>query len=66
MLQSFLTFSLVSLTELCSFGMVGKISSLCTNKWKKLFLTITTDDVTRGRRDVDLDGQLRVAQGRIG
>ena len=46
--------------------MVGKVSSLCTNKWTKLSLTINTDDVTRGRRDEDLDGQLEVAQGPIG
>ena len=32
----------------------------------KLSLTIKTEDVTSGRRDADLHGRLRVAQGRMG
>ena len=32
----------------------------------KLFLTVKTDDVTSGTRDVDSQGQLRAVQGRMG
>ena len=41
--------------------MVWKISSLGTSKQTKLSLTIKTDDVTRGRRDVDPTKQFWVA-----
>ena len=31
-----------------------------------LFLTLKTDDVTKGRKDVDPHGRLRAVQGRMG
>ena len=43
-------------------GMVWKISSLCTSLQTKLSLTVKTDDVTSGRKDVDPHGRL----GRMG
>ena len=62
MLHGFLPFSLVSLTELCSFW-YGVISSLCTSWQTKLSLTGKTDDVKSGRRHVDWHGRLQAAQG---
>ena len=59
MLHSFLPFYLVSLTELCSFWC--GLKDLLTHS--KLSLTIKTDDITSGRKDVDLHGQLQLAQG---
>ena len=37
--------------------MVSKISSLCTSYRTKLSLTVKTDDVTKGRKDVDPHGR---------
>ena len=56
MSHGFLLLSRVSLTELCSFwyGLT------------KLSLTVKTDDVTKGRKDVYLHGQLWAVQGRMG
>ena len=62
MLHGFLPFSLVSLTELCSFW-YGVISSLCTSWRTKLSLTGKMDDVKSGRKHVDWHGLLRAAQG---
>ena len=62
MLHGFLPFSLVSLTELCSFW-YGVISSLCKSWQTKLSLTGKTDDVKSGRRHVDWHGRLQAAQG---
>ena len=61
-------FSLVSLTELCSFWYGLKdLFTLHKFSWRtKLSFTIKTDDVTSGRRDVDPHGQLWAAQGKIG
>ena len=48
----FLAVSPVSLTELCSFWYSLKdLFSLHKIKWTKLFLTVKSDDVTRGRWD---------------
>ena len=47
-------------------GMVWKISSLCTSLRTKLSLTVKTDHVTKGRKDVDPHGQLQAVQGRMG
>ena len=44
-------------------GMFWKISSLCTSQRTKLSLTIKTDDVTSGRKDVDLHGRSRRLRG---
>ena len=38
---------------------------ICTSQQTKLSLVIKTDDVTSSKRDVDLHGQLRAAQGRM-
>ena len=60
-LHGFLPFSLVSLTELCSFW-YGVISSLCTNWQTELSLTGKMDDVKSGRKHVDQHGRLQAAQ----
>ena len=57
-----LLWSMVSLTELCSF----LISLICPSLWTKLSLTIKTDDVTSGRRDVDSHERLWAAHGQMG
>ena len=62
MLDVFFPFSLVSLTELCSFW----ISLICPSLWTKLSLTIKTDDVTSGRRDVHSHERLRTAYRQMG
>ena len=49
-----------------NFGTVWKISSACTLQRKNLCLTIKTDDVASGRRDVDSLGWLWVVQGWMG
>ena len=38
---------------------------LCTGQWTKLSLTIKTDDVTSGGRDVNPHQRLRVVQGQV-
>ena len=62
-LHGFLPFSTMSLTEWCSFWY--GLKDLFTLH-KLAALTIKTDDVTRGRKDMDLHGQLRAVQGRMG
>ena len=62
MLHGFLPLSPVSLTELCSFWY--GLKDLFT--LHKLSLTVKTDDVTKGRKDVDPHGRLRAVQGRMG
>ena len=59
---------MVSLTELCSFwyGLKDLFTLHQLADKLKLSLTIKTDDVTSGRRDVDLHGWLQAAQGQIG
>ena len=64
MLHSFLPFSLVSLTELCSFWY--GLKDLFTLHKLVLSLTIKTDDVTNGRKDLDWHGRLQAVQGRMG
>ena len=61
-------FSLVSLTELCSFWYGLKdLFTLHKFSWHtKLSLTIKTVDITSGRRDVDPHGQLWAAHRKIG
>ena len=60
-LHGFVPISPVSLTELCSFWYGLKDFFTLP----KLSMTIKTDDVTSGRRDVDPQGRLRAAQGRM-
>ena len=55
----FSPFSPLFLTELCSFWYCLKDFSLCTSQWTKLSLTIRTDGVTSGRKNVDRHGRLR-------
>ena len=62
MLHGFLPLSPVSLTELCSFWY--GLKDLFT--LHKLSLTVKTDDVTKGRKDVDPHGRLQAVQGRMG
>ena len=68
MLHVFLPFSLVSLTELCSFwyGLKDLFTLHKLLDKLKLSLTIKTDDVTCGRKYTDLHGWLWVAQGANG
>ena len=58
----FFPFSMVSLTELGSFW----ISLICPGLWTKLPLTIKTDDITSGRRDVDSHERLWAAHWQMG
>ena len=60
----FLLLSPVSLTELCSFWY--GLKDLFTLHKLVLSLTIKTDDVTKGRKDLDPHGRLRAVQGRMG
>ena len=60
--RGFLLLSPVSLTELCSFWY--GLKDLFT--LHKLSLTVKTDDVTKGRKDVDPHGRLRAVKGRMG
>ena len=60
MLHGFLPFSLVSLTELCSFWY--GLKDLFT--LHKLADKVVLD--TKGRNDVDPHGRLRPVQGRMG
>ena len=57
-------FRSVSLTELCSFWY--GLKDLFTLHKLVLSLTIKTDDVTKGRKDLDPHGRLRAVQGRMG
>ena len=57
-----LLLSLVSLTELCSFWY--GLKDLFT--LHKLSLTVKTDDVTKGRKDVDLHGRVTGGSGANG
>ena len=66
MLHIFLPFSLVSLTELCSFCYGLKDLHFAQLSRQSLSLTIKTDHVTSGRNVVDPHGRLRAAQGRMG
>ena len=59
----FLPFSPVSLTELCSFWDGLKDLFTLHKSAEKLSLTIKTDDVTSGRRDVDVHRWLQAAKG---
>ena len=52
-------FRSVSLTELCSFWY--GLKDLFT--LHKLSLTVKTDDITKGRKDVDPHGQLQAVKG---
>ena len=63
MLHGFLPLSPVSLTELCSFWYGLKDFFTLHKLAAKLSLTIKTDDVTKGRKDVDPYGLLRAVQG---
>ena len=56
----FLLLSLVSLTELCSFW-YGLKDLFTLHK-----LADKVVDITKGRKDVDSHGWLRVVQGRMG
>ena len=64
MSRGFLLVSPVSLTELCSFWY--GLKDLFTLHKLVLSLTIKTDDVTKGRKDLDPHGRLRAVQGRMG
>ena len=64
MSRGFLLLSPVSLTELCSFWYGFK--DIFTLHKLVLSLTIKTDDVTKGRKDLDRHGRLRAVQGRMG
>ena len=66
MLHGFLPLSPVSLTELCSFWYGLRDLFTLHKLVDRVTLTVKTDDVTKGRKDVDLHGRLRVVQGRMG
>ena len=51
-----LPFSLTSLTDSCSLWYGWRNISPCTSKMTKLSLTVQTDDVPSGTRDVDQHG----------
>ena len=57
----FLPFSPVSFIELCSFWYGLKDLFTLHKSVEKLSLTIKTDDVTSGRRDMDPHGWLQAA-----
>ena len=59
--HGFLLLSPVSLAELCSFW-YGLKDLFTLHK----SLTVKTDDVTKGRKDLDPHGRLRAVQGRMG
>ena len=63
--RGFLLLSPVSLTELCSFW-YGLKDLFTLHTCAKLSLTVKTDDVTKGRKDLDPHGRLRAFQGRMG
>ena len=60
--HGFLLLSPVSLTELCSFWYGLKDLFIL----HKLVKKVKTDDVTKGRKDLDPHGRLRAVQGRMG
>ena len=62
MSRGFLLVSPVSLTELCSFWYGLKDLFIL----HKLVKKVKTDDVTKGRKDLDPHGRLRAVQGRMG
>ena len=62
MSRGFLLLSPVSLTELCSFW-YGLKDLFPLHKLAK---KVKTDDVTKGRKDLDPHGRLRAVQGRMG
>ena len=62
----FLPLSPVSLTELCSFWYGLKDLFTLHKLPKKVVLERKTDDVTKGRKDLDPHGRLRAVQGRMG
>ena len=66
--RGFLLLSPVSLTELCSFwyGLKDLFTLHKLAQKVALSLTVKTDDVTKGRKDLDPHGQLRAVQGRMG
>ena len=64
MLQGFLPFSPVSLTELCSFWYGLKDLFTLHKLVDKVVLDNKTDDVTSGRKNVDPDTQA-VTGGRL-
>ena len=67
MSHGFLLLSPVSVTEFCSFWYGLKdLFTLYKLSLTKLSLTVKTDDVTKGRKDVDPHGRLRAVQGRMG
>ena len=66
MSHGFLLLSPVSLTELCSFWYGLKDLFTLHKLTRKLSLTVKTDDVTKGRKDVDVHRQLQAVQGRMG
>ena len=66
MSRGFLLLSPLSLTELCSFWYGLKDLFTLHKLAHKLSLTVKTDDVTKGRKDVDPHGRLEAFQGRMG
>ena len=66
MFYGFVPFSPVSLTELGAFWYGLKDLFALHMLADKVALTIKTDDVTRGRKNMDLHGGLQAAQGRMG
>ena len=65
-LHGFLPFSPVSLTELCSFWYGLKDLFTLHKLADRVGLAVKTDDVTRGRKDVDPHGWLKGVQARMG
>ena len=66
MSRGFLLLSPVPLTELCSFWYGLKDLFTLHKLAKKVSSTVKTDDVTKGRKDLDPHGRLRAVQGRMG
>ena len=62
----FFAFSLVSLTESCSFWYGLKDLFTLHKLADKVVLTVKTDDITCGRGHVDPHGQLQAFQGGMG
>ena len=62
MSRGFLLLSPVSLTELCSFWYGLKDLFTLHKLAKKVVLTVKTDDVTKGRKDLDPHGRLRAGE----
>ena len=66
MSRGFLLLSPVSLSELCSFWYGLKDLLTLHTLLVKVVLDRKTDDVTKGRKDVDSHGRLQAVQGRMG